>query len=186
MASLLSLEAFDDKTPLDAGTTPEVQQSYEEGYVAGVAAAQQSQATLSAELVQCIADLKFSYSEARAEVLGALTPLLASVTETLLPHCVTSGFAHELGLTVHQAVASGITDTISIVVHPEQRNGVEAALAEHNLGADVEQDANLTPHAAWIKHGRTESYLDLDLLLSQVTEILRAIEFTEPRTQKHG
>lgn len=186
MLHALSLEAFDADLAEDLLNNPAVQQAYDDGYAAGLAAAAQNQSAISAELVQHIADLEFSYNEARGDILRTLSPLFAQVVETLLPHCVARGFATELSAFLYQAATTDLPDAISITVHPDQRAAVAAELLDYNTDISVVEDPTLGRNAAWITQGIRESYLDLDALLSQITEILSTIDLTEPRIEAHG
>ncbi|MCK0095763.1 hypothetical protein MWU60_09285 [Yoonia sp. F2084L] len=186
MLHALSLEAFDADLTEDMPNNPAVQQAYDDGYAAGLTAATQDQSAISAELVQHIADLEFSYSEARGDILRTLSPLLDRVVERLLPHCVAAGFATELSAILYQAATTDLPDAVSITVHPDQRAAVAAELSDYNTDISIIGDAALGPNAAWITQGTRESYLDLDALLSQITEILSTIDLTEPRIEANG
>lgn len=96
MAGRLQLEVFDrgDRGAARVDMTrdeieEERLQSFEKGYTAGwddaVAAQEGETARLTAELVQRIGDMGFSYREARAHVIAALEPLLQDMVAKVLP-----------------------------------------------------------------------------------------------------
>lgn len=186
MTLALSLEAF-DADPLDDGPLPAaVQQAFDDGYAQGLETAQTAQAALSAEFVQCVADLEFSYSEARSEILLAIAPLMKTVADVLLPHCAAAGFTQELALILEKVITCGVSERMTVLVHPDRYTQISTALSGPSAGVTVAADHDLSLNAAWIKHEVTEAHLDLDQLQSEITETLHGLETAMPRKETHG
>lgn len=186
MGQALSLESFDEDVVEDAPSEEAFQQGYQQGLEAGTAQAAAETAALNAELVQNIGNIDFTYAEARGELLGALTPLLTTVVEKILPHCVAEGFAGQLTNLLLEAAKQDGAAAINLHIHPSQRAGVSAALTDSPAQVTLHDDPGLTPHAAWIGHGRKETLLDVDGLLMTISETLGAIHHQIDRTKNHG
>lgn len=184
--SPLSLESFEAALADDDSQSSGFNEGYQQGFDAGCAAAAADQAALSAALVQSINDINFTYAEARAQVLQSLGPLFETLIAQVLPHCVENGFADQLVGALAQGAAIDTNGAICIHVHPDQQDAVEAATADLPTEIDVLADPALGLHAAWIKRDATETKLDLDRMLVQITEVLCAIANPENRITSHG
>lgn len=180
---MMLLEAFDDVRGPPAtppGWADGHAAGLAEGRALGAAEARARQGALSEELAQALADMAWTYAEARAEVLAGLQPLLGLVAQRLLP--AVAGAALGPWLAEMAAAAQGDTAALTIAVHPAQ----VAAVLPH-LGASgvaVIADPSLSPHAARVA-GRDETLLDLDACLAGIAAALSAI--TDPSQRaRHG
>lgn len=186
MGQALSLESFEEEHVEDVTETDGYQLGYQEGLQAGLAQAAADAAALNAELVQSIGNIDFTYTEARSQLLGSLTPLLTTIVEKVLPHCVAEGFAGQLADLLLQAANEDANAAMTLHVHPSQRIAVEAATKDIGDQVIVQDDPQLDVHAAWIKQERSETLLNVDSLLTTISETLSAIHHTEDRTEDHG
>lgn len=186
MGQALSLESFDDELVEDITATEAFQQGYQEGLQAGIAQTTADAAALDAEFVQNLGNIDFTYTEARSQVLGSLTPLLTTIVEKVLPHCVAEGFTGQLADILIQAAAADAKAGISLHIHPSQRSAIEAALTDAAVSVTLHDDPLLDPHAAWIRQNRSETLLDVDGLLAAISDTLGAIHHLEDRTENHG
>ncbi len=186
MSRSLSLESFENVLSNDAAPNPEFNEGYEAGLAAGAAAAQAETEALNAAVVQAIADIDFTYAEARGQVLSALTPLFTTIAERILPHCVSTGFATELAAMLVEAAEADTSAEMMLHVHPDQQAAIEAAIQNIATSVTVTADPALSVHAVWIKSGRQETLLDIDVLLQRINEILGAIQTTENRIDSYG
>ena len=183
---ILSLESFDDPVFDDAAEQGTYQDGYDEGYAAGLQAASAAAATLNEECAQALTSIDFTYAEACKQTLDALAPLLQDIVDKVLPHCVENGFANQLSEMLAAAAQQDGSKALTVHVHPTQHAAVTQAAASTVAQIDVHADPALTEHAAMIKNGRTETLLDMDRLLSAITETMRAIHHIENRTDAHG
>ncbi|WP_341367497.1 hypothetical protein [Yoonia sp. BS5-3] len=186
MGHALTLESFDDVETEEIAPLRTFEEGYEEGLQAGIAQTQAEIGALNAELVQNIGNLDFGYVEARNEIIGSLTPLLRAVVEKVLPHCVAEGFAGQLADLLMQTAEQDASAAINLHVHPGQRAAVETAVEQTATQVILHDDPSLSEHAAWIGHQRTETLLDIDGLLSAITETLGAFYQEENRTKTNG
>lgn len=182
----LSLESFETILSEDNGPPAAYQEGYDEGYRAGLVTAATDNATLTASLVQTIGDINFTYAEARAQALQSLEPLFQTLTAKLLPHCVSTGFAGLLSREIADAAASDTDAIIRLHVHPDQEVAVAQAIRDLPGTITILPDPSLDLHAAWIQRGTTETELNLDRLLAQITDALEAITPFEDRTESNG
>lgn len=186
MGQALSLESFDDEQVEDITATEAFQQGYQEGLQAGIAQTAADAAALDAAFVQSLENIDFTYTEARSQLLGSLGPLLTTIVEKVLPHCVAEGFAGQLADMLLQAAAQDANAAITLHIHPSQRSAIEAATKDAAVQISLHDDPQLDPHAAWIRQKRSETLLDVDSLLAAISETLGAIHHIENRTENYG
>lgn len=186
MAQALSLESFEEALVEDVTESDDFQQGYQEGLQAGIAQSAADAAALSAELVQNIGNIDFTYTEARSQLLGSLAPLLTTIVEKVLPHCVAEGFAGQLADLLLQAAGEDANAAMTLHIHPSQRTAVETASQDMAGQVTIQDDPQLDMHAAWIKQERSETLLDVDNLLVTISAALGAIHHTEDRNEDHG
>ncbi|MBE0413797.1 hypothetical protein [Yoonia sp.] len=184
--SRLSLESFEAAAPQDPSRDIAFQAGYDEGFDAGLAEAKAQNTALAASLVQVISDVSFGYAEARAQILEALTPFFGTLTSAVLPHCVETGFAGVLAQELVKIAADDISGPIRLCVHPDQQAAVEVVTSTLPTDITVIADSTLDHHAAWISCANSESQLNLDRLLAQITDALTAINPHENRTNANG
>lgn len=186
MAQVLSLESFDNGAADDPTTSKDYHQGYEGGFAIGVETANAEAEALSAQFVQSLNAIDFTYAEARNQLLASLEPLLLNVAAKILPHCVENGFVGQLADILQQAAAQDATSAVTLHIHPSQKAAVESAAQNTAAQVIIATDPTLNKHAAWIKHGRQETLLDIDGLLDAIGETLRAIQRPPDRTKTHG
>jgi flagellar biosynthesis/type III secretory pathway protein FliH len=186
MAQSLSLECFETGFAEDASASETFKRGYEDGLAAGAAHAAAERATLNEAFIQNLSQVDFTYAEARGQLLASLEPLLSTIISKVLPHCVTTGFANQLSEILQQAAAQDSAESITLHIHPSQRQAVENNLKNTSVQVSIHEDPSLNEHAAWIKHNREETHLDLDSLLAAIGEVLGAIHHPENRTETNG
>lgn len=186
MTQLLSLESFDGAAIDDPSQNESYQDGYDQGYAAGFQAAREEAAGLSEDIVQAINTIDFTYAEAQSQILGALSPLLHAVVSKVLPHCVEAGFGDQIAQLLIQAAEQEVGAAITLHVHPNQHAAVAKAAQNAPAKVIIQTDPNLSEHAAWIRRADTEALVDMDQLLTAISEILGAIDHLENRTDTHG
>jgi len=186
MAQLFALESFDPAVPQESPTDVAYQEGFAAGLEAGRSAAEAAQTALQADLVQAVADLEFTYSEARGEMTRALAPFMQALISKVLPHCVETGFAAQIAATITDHLRNGQSDGLSIITHPSQAPAIAAALGDRADRIAWGEDAALDRHAAWIGHQSGELLINFDQLLDEITEILRALDPDTIRSDSNG
>lgn len=182
----LDLESFDPDAPHIKRPDPAYLAGFAEGEAAGRAAAEAQQGALRSELVQAIADLNFTFSEAKQDITQSLRPLFDQVLSTLLPQFTAIGFGAEIAALVQSHLQHALDGELTLTLHPSQIDPVAAALADFPATPALVADNTISHHAAWISAGGTTTFLNIDALLAEVSTILSAIHNDDDRTDSHG
>lgn len=186
MIHALSLESFD----VVAAPEPEESALFRDGYNKGLADAESAlladQSKLTADLVQAVADFEFKYVEARAEITTSLAPLFTAVVEKVLPSCISHSFTMQITSVLHEAAKQCATSPLMIAVHPSQKEAVTFALKKSDSVTDVIVDPQLSKNAAWITHGHSETYIDMDAITEKIGAILSTIAQPASRKNHNG
>lgn len=186
MGTLLHLESFDDRS---RGATQQATQpdeppvGYEQGYAAGLAAAEvqfaSEQAQLTQGLLASVSDGVLSYQETQAQLVAAVGPLLETMIETLLPAALAPALHAHLRDLVHQALLADAAAPITLKVSPDQCAAVEAAVAELDAAVlQIVPDPTLSDAAAWVVTPRGETALDLNAALEATAAHIAALQET--------
>ena len=186
MPHLLSLESFEEMPDGDTAASAEYDRGYQDGLAAGDAGARAEGAVLDDAFVQALADIDFTYAEARRQILLSLGPLFNTVVDRILPHCVDHGFAGQLAHFLGDAATADTAAPITLHLHPDTMDMVRNRLATLDLQVNLKRDPSLSPHAAWVQRGSGETCVDTDALLAEITDALGAILDPEARTVSHG
>lgn len=182
----LSLEAF-DSAPIDVSTPDATQhESYAEGYAAGRAAVEAEQSSLTAELVQCIADLQFKYEEVSADVTQSFHPFLKLLVEKVLPFLAADTFAAQVAGYLASVADENRKGSLAVSVNPGQIEAMHTAFAGQADNVTVVADPTLDQHAAWIRHDKTETLIDIDQILHGLHDIISNLDLHNSRIENHG
>lgn len=151
--------------------------AYEQGYTAGwddaSAAQADEQAQISTSLAHNLQSIGFTFHEARMHVLGSLEPLLTGLAAHLLPALARAS----LGAVVAEVltpIAEGLAETpIEIVMSPSSRPGIEAVLERTtNLPVTLTEEPTLSEGQVYLRCGQTETRIDLDAAIAEITASL--------------
>jgi flagellar assembly protein FliH len=181
----LTLETFDDDE--SAAQTQNNSYDYQLGYAAGEAAAiaarAAEQGSLRNEVVQSIADINFGFDEAHHHILAQLGPLFNAMLTQILPATLSSGLVAALQDIAIAAAQQDADHPIVLRLPPDQLEAVQAALtdAAHPHMTFV-ADPTLNTHAAIAQTASTETALDLDTALSEISGVFDALPETKKRS----
>ncbi|RBI71138.1 hypothetical protein DQW77_12770 [Roseovarius sp. TE539] len=165
-------------------------ESFETGYTAGwedAAKAQADDATrISADFARNLQELSFTYQEAHAQVLDALTPLLEGMVETVLPDLARRTLAPRLVDMVQEKARSLTGSTrFEIVVAPACRAALEPLLeGVVSPPVTLREEPSLGEGQAYIAAGDTETEIDLDEVLAGIGEAVAG--FLEDQKRETG
>lgn len=181
----LRLEVFEDDrrsegtVVTDVGALEEARlAAYEQGYGAGwddaVSAQSQEQQRLRADLARNLQSLAFTYHEARSHVLRAVEPLFEMVLDRILPDLARRALAPRIVAALRPLVAEAADAPIHLTVAPSARPAVEAALAETpSLPLEIIEEETLGEGQAVLRLGRSETRVDLDRAVADITTAVR-------------
>lgn len=186
MAPVLTLESFEEALVDQNGTSDDYAAGYADGLAAGEAAARAEIGVLNDQFVQSVQDINFTFAEARGQVLASITPLIETIIAQVLPHCVQSGFAGQLAQLLIDAAHQDAARPLSLHVHPDCYDAMLSLSHILPKECSVEADSGLAPHAAWIAQSNGEMSLDMDQLLTVISERLSILTIPEERDQMHG
>jgi len=165
-------------------------ESFETGYTAGwedAAKAQADDATrISADFARNLQELSFTYQEAHAQVLDALTPLLEGMVETVLPDLARRTLAPRLVDMVQEKARTLAGSTrFEIVVAPACRAALEPLLeGVVSPPVTLREEPSLGDGQAYIAAGDTETEIDLDEVLAGIGEAVAG--FLEDQKRETG
>ena len=165
--------------------------AYEQGYTAGwdnaSAAQAEDQTRLGAEIARNLQTLAFTYHEARTHVLRAIEPLLAQMTERVLPDMARAALAPMIVETL-RPLAEGLADVpVVVVVNPAARTAVEALIEGSGaLPVTVETEPTLGEGQAHLRFGQSETRIDLDRAVSDIAAAVRGFFDLNQTEALHG
>ncbi|MGB8811958.1 MAG: flagellar biosynthesis protein [Paracoccaceae bacterium] len=165
--------------------------AYEQGYTAGwddaVSAQSDDQTRIRADLAHNIQALGFTYHEARMHVLRAIEPLLQEMVGRLLPEMAREALA-PLVLETLMPLAEKLAEApISMILNPAARPAVEALL-EHATGIPVTliEEPTLGEGQVYLRLGDTETRIDLDRAIAEITAAVRGFFGLSEKETPHG
>lgn len=151
--------------------------AYEQGYGAGwedaVAAQNDDQSRIRADLARSLQALGFTYQEAREHVLRALGPLLQEVVGQLLPQVAQQALGPVIAETL-MPLADQLADApVTVVLNPAARPAVESLLARAALPFAIAEEPTLGEGQAYLRMGAGETHVDLDHATAQIVTAVR-------------
>lgn len=165
--------------------------AYEQGFTAGwddaTAAASDDQSRMRTELGRNLQALSFTFHEARTHVLRALAPLLEEMTGHLLPDLARATLA-PLVLETLMPLAETLAETpVTIVLNPAARPAVEALLQEAaGLPFTLRDEPTLGEGQVYLRFGDSETRIDLDRAIEEITAAVRGFYELTHQERKHG
>jgi hypothetical protein len=177
MTRPLRFEPFDATPVVSASTEPSP--DWRAGHARGLADAAESDARRRAlaeeAALSALADLAFTWAEARAVVLGALVPLFRALGDKLVPALAGEAFALHLIETLAGVAAVDVAAMPDLRLSPQDAALMAPILAQAPQ-VRMEQDPTLVPGQARITCGGAETALDTPALVAGLREILAAFE----------
>lgn len=144
------------------------------GFNAGRDASRQADDRRREALEDALLALSFTYQEARHHILGAMTPLLHAMVETVVPDAAHTALAAHFEATLKPIAASLSEPPVTILVNPASRPDIEAILARAEAPPAVVRDSpDLGPAQLQLRFDSQERRIDLDEVLDDMRAILR-------------
>ncbi len=164
---------------------------FEAGYQAGwddaVKAQGDSEAKLTADFVNTLQDMSFTYHEAYAKLNEGMKPLFSQLITKLLPEVA----AQSLGLQIlEQITAIAPVEhgaTIEIVVSPGKEDTIRTLLEEQAAVPFVlATEPSLPGGQVYLRAGTTEREINLDAVLDGIRSAFTAFFHTTQEEPKDG
>ncbi|MEX0351062.1 MAG: ABC transporter ATP-binding protein [Paracoccaceae bacterium] len=193
------LEDFDQNPPAEEASQllsrqqleEQRREAFEQGYAAGMedanVAQTKEQSRMSADLVQSLQDLGFTYQEALQQMLVSLEPMFQSLLETVLPETVERGFVQRIVAQLSQMAQDQAGQSAIITVPSGAADALTSVLdAEYSFPIKVIEEASLPPGNASLRIGGDERELDCTALLSAISEVTEAFLHHAKTETRHG
>ncbi len=159
---------------------------FEAGKVAAEQAAAERQDRLSADLVQHVQDLSFTYNEAFGEAVRQALPILSDLVDHVLPEIARIQIAGHVTDLIRQEVQPAMQPQVQLRAHPDCAMALRPALdREFGFPIVVQPDDALAPLQVELSFGQQERDIDLTALLAAMREILRTLETENERLMAH-
>jgi flagellar biosynthesis/type III secretory pathway protein FliH len=165
--------------------------AFDKGYAAGwddaVGAQSDDAARLKAEVARSVQAMAFGFQEARAHLLKSLAPLIAAIVGKLLPDVARASLA-PMVLDQLMPMAEVLTDVpVTILLHPRARVHIEALLLNApGLPVTLTEDRNLAEGQVYLKSPTTETIIDLDRAVFDITAAIRGFFELTAEDRKYG
>lgn len=163
-------------------------EAFEKGYQAGwddaVKAQADSVAKISAEFGQNLQDMSFTYHEALSKLTLSLKPVLTEIVEKLLPEIAQQTLGPQIVDQLLEMIKDQPHQPIEIVVAPSNVEAIQD-IAEDKLKDPFEivAEPSLAEGQAFVRIGEVERSVDLQAILSGVSDALTAF-FHETEQEK--
>jgi flagellar assembly protein FliH len=184
--------AADPVEPMDEATREaERLAAYESGYRSGwddcLAAEQEATRKVGAELARNLADLGFTYHEARAQLLAETEALLEACFRTLLSQAAGPAVARRLADDVAELAANALDLPVEIVVSPADESTVRSLLpAATTFPLSLVEEPALAEGQAFLRFGQTERVYDMSQLAQRLREAIAARTVAPMELTNHG
>ena len=175
----------------DATREAERLSAYESGYRSGwddcLAAEQENSRRVGAELARNLADLGFTYHEARAQLLAETEALIAAFFRTVWPRLAASALAGRLIDDVAELAGKALDVPLEIMVSPADAPTVRALLTENaTFPLDIFEEEALAEGQAHLRFGRIERVYDMTGLADRLCEVIAGRSVGPGENLRHG
>jgi flagellar assembly protein FliH len=200
--SALLLESFDngahcavrDETAQSPATAADLEAerlaAYESGYRSGwddcLAADEDMRRRVGAELARNLADLGFTYHEARAQLLSETETLLETFFRTVCPRSAGPAVVRRLIDDVLDLAAETLDLPVEIVASPADAATVRALLPETTFPLSLVEESALAEGQAHLRFGRSERVYDMTHIADRLCEAIAARPGRSGERTQHG
>ncbi len=154
-------------------------EAFENGYRAGWDDATEAQtrnnARISAALAERLQDIAFTRQEALAQILDLVEHLLRRVLAVVLPEIMFRSFGQHIVDELVQASRNALDSPVEIVVPEGMAQALGPLLPTTGaMQVNLVESAEIGPHQARLRIGRSETELDAERLLQEIRETVDA------------
>lgn len=163
--------------------------AYESGYRCGwddcLAADDDTRRRVGAELARNLADLGFTYHEARAQLLSETEALLETFFRVVCPRSVGPAVVRRLIDDVMDLAAETLDLPVEIVVSPADAVTAQLLLPETTFPLSLIEEPALAEGQAYLRFGRSERIYDMSHLADRLFEAISARPGRAGQVQAH-
>lgn len=154
-------------------------QAFEAGFQAGwddaLKAQTDAKKKLSDELSENLQAISFSHREAVAKVSSSMQPIVQEIVEKLLPEIVRAGLSAHIMEQIKDMLDDQLDQSIEVVVAPSNVSTVSALLRDNLKDVfAVTGDGDIGEGQAFVRIGQSERQVDLDGVVSGVSDAMKA------------
>lgn len=165
--------------------------SFESGYQAGwedaVKAKDDESTSLTAEFVQNVQDISFTYHEAYSKLSAGMQPLMSRFVTTVLPAVAQEGLHFQLVDQIGKLMDAQSENVVELVVSPDRREHVQNALETHiEIPFSIVEEPSLGDGQVYLRVNQHEREIDIDAVLAEVSNAVDAFFHTSEKELKHG
>lgn len=166
-------------------------QAFENGYQAGwddaVKAHETDQGKIATDLAHNFQDLSFTFHEAQAKMTKALEPLLDQMVNKLLPKMARQSLGGHVLEVLGKLAREQTDNAIEIAVSADNLESIEVLLADYPLPPfKITAESALSPGQVYIRAGKSETEINLDEVISGISEALTAFFHETKKETAHG
>lgn len=166
-------------------------QAFENGYQAGwddaISAQSDSGKHVSAGLASSLKDASLEYQEVRDSLTSSVQEIMSGVVKTLLPKIARDSLGAHICEQVVAMTQSGSERTVQIAVAPEAEDVVRSILPEGSeTQCEIATDQLLAPTQAILRLGKDEREIDLERILTEISQSITAFFETQTLEVKDG
>ena len=166
-------------------------QAFENGYQAGwddaISAQSDSGKHVSAGLAASLKDASLEYQEVRDSLTNSVQEIMSGVVKTLLPKIARDSLGAHICEQVLAMTQSGSERTVQVAVAPEAEDVVLSILAEGNAASfEIAIDRLLAPTQAILRLGTDEREINLERMLTEISQSITAFFETQKPEVKNG
>ena len=183
-----ALDAQLDAAPADEEV---VLESFDKGYQAGwddaAAAHISEQATATREISQRLQELNFTYNEAYSKLALSIKPLMTKFVTTLLPEAARVALSAQIMAELDLLLKEHGTGALEVAVAPDRLEQVQEMLGkELDLPFTAVAEPTLSAGQIYLRVGAQERHINLDAVLSAVTDAVEAFFDSAEKEVDHG
>ena len=165
-----------DQAAADARDSDELA-AYENGYRSGwddcLAAERETAERIGAELARNLADLGFTYHEARTQMLAETEAFLGALFRTVLPSVVGAAVARLVVDDLSDMLSSALDVPIEVVVCPADAGVLDRLLREATtIPVQLVEEPALAEGQAYLRFGQSERAYDLSGISGRLCDAL--------------
>lgn len=173
----LRFEPFEPETgpAVEPGPSADWREGHAQGLADAAASDMRARAAREEAALASLADLQFTWTEARASVLGALAPFFRTLADRLLPELCDDVVAANLAAVLSRAAVGDVPSLPDIMVNPDDAERLGRLLAGSPLpNVRLRQDPTLAPGQVRIGRAGDDTMLDMPEFLAELREIVSA------------
>ncbi|MEP2470043.1 ABC transporter ATP-binding protein [Roseobacter sp.] len=180
----------EDSTSVAASEDQQLE-AFEKGYQAGwddaVKAQSDSVTKVSAEFGQNLQDMSFTYQEALSKLTLSMKPIMVEIVDKLLPAVAHDTLGPQIVDQVFDLLREHPNQPIELVVAPSNIETVQH-LAEDKIKAPFEivGDQTLADGQAFVRIGTEERSIDMQTILTGVSDAITAFFYEAEQENKNG